>query len=250
MRVAQHDSMQHSISEHIDRSTNLAALWHQLCDGALYIHETWCSVGRCFVTVGARPERVRPSVAQLRTLERVLLGESQKSVAIDLDVSVTTIATAAMLGLSGLMRRCRVSNAPILLVTAAFAARGLATEHARFEQMVDEGSWIISIPVPGAALQGRLSPAEDEVAQLSIQGESHQGIAKIRGTSTRTVANQLASVFGKIGVRGRSELRAHAVRGQADSRRQSSNVVATPHEFRQAGSAARANGWTISKYAC
>jgi DNA-binding CsgD family transcriptional regulator len=219
--------MQHSYSEDIDRSTDLATLWHQLCDGDLFIKETWCDGGRCYATVQAPTRRARPSAKQLHTLERVLVGESQKSVAIDLNVSVTTVATAAMLALSGLMTRRRVSRAPILLVAAALAARGLPVDRCRFERRHDDVSWTISIAVPGETLRTRLSPAEAEVAVLSIQGASHQGIAQARGTSVRTVANQLASVFGKIGVHGRSELRAHAVTELSDSQRRSSTLRTT-----------------------
>lgn len=59
----------------------------------------------------------------------------------------------------------------------------------------------------------QLSPAEQEVAWRVVNGESHKAIARARGTSVHTVANQLASVFLKLGVNGRNEL-AHALRGR------------------------------------
>jgi DNA-binding CsgD family transcriptional regulator len=45
-----------------------------------------------------------------------------------------------------------------------------------------------------------LSPAELEVARLASAGLSNEAIASRRGTSTRTVANQMASVFAKLRV--------------------------------------------------
>ena len=53
-----------------------------------------------------------------------------------------------------------------------------------------------------------LSPAEREVALLAVQGATNAAIARRRGTSDRTVANQLAAVFEKLGVHSRAELAA------------------------------------------
>lgn len=55
------------------------------------------------------------------------------------------------------------------------------------------------------ALQ-RLSPAEREVVELLLSGASNAEIAHQRGTSARTVANQAASIFRKLGVGSRMEL--------------------------------------------
>ena len=64
---------------------------------------------------------------------------------------------------------------------------------------------ILSVPIESAG--GReLSPAEQAVAAASLQGLSTREIARRRSTSPRTVANQLASVFQKLGVHSRSEL--------------------------------------------
>lgn len=53
-----------------------------------------------------------------------------------------------------------------------------------------------------------LSASEREVAGLLLDGLSNAEIAEIRGTSVRTIANQVASLFKKLGVRSRSELAA------------------------------------------
>ncbi len=55
-------------------------------------------------------------------------------------------------------------------------------------------------------LSGRLTAAEREVARLMAAGLSNADIARRRGSSPRTVANQAASIFGKLGVRSRLEL--------------------------------------------
>jgi DNA-binding NarL/FixJ family response regulator len=51
-----------------------------------------------------------------------------------------------------------------------------------------------------------LSRAEREVVQLMLQGESNGAIAFRRGTSVRTIANQLSAAYRKLGVGSRAEL--------------------------------------------
>jgi DNA-binding CsgD family transcriptional regulator len=51
-----------------------------------------------------------------------------------------------------------------------------------------------------------LSPAELDVARHAAAGRSNQDIARARRTSTRTVANQIANVLRKLGLRSRADL--------------------------------------------
>lgn len=51
-----------------------------------------------------------------------------------------------------------------------------------------------------------LTPAEREVALLASAGASNAEIAKARRSAVRTVANQIASIFKKLGVGSRVEL--------------------------------------------
>lgn len=53
-----------------------------------------------------------------------------------------------------------------------------------------------------------LTRAEREVVLLVLAGASSNEVAVRRGTSSRTVANQLASAFRKLAVNGRTELAA------------------------------------------
>lgn len=56
------------------------------------------------------------------------------------------------------------------------------------------------------SLPASLPAAEREVAALALQGLSNDDIARARGTSARTVANQLASVYRKLGIGSRLQL--------------------------------------------
>jgi len=51
-----------------------------------------------------------------------------------------------------------------------------------------------------------LTRAEEDVTRLLLAGCSNSSIAEQRGTSIRTVCNQVASIFKKLGVSSRLEL--------------------------------------------
>lgn len=53
-----------------------------------------------------------------------------------------------------------------------------------------------------------LTTAEEEVLVLLLAGRDNASISAERGTSPRTTANQVASIFRKLGVASRAELAA------------------------------------------
>jgi DNA-binding CsgD family transcriptional regulator len=65
---------------------------------------------------------------------------------------------------------------------------------------------VLSFPLGGS--RARLTPAEREILRSLLEGMPRASIARARATSERTVANQIASVFRKLGVHSRSELAA------------------------------------------
>jgi DNA-binding CsgD family transcriptional regulator len=64
---------------------------------------------------------------------------------------------------------------------------------------------LISVPLSRQP-PSELTDAEREVARRAAAGDSNVAIARARGSSHRTVANQLAAIFAKLGVRSRAEL--------------------------------------------
>jgi len=60
--------------------------------------------------------------------------------------------------------------------------------------------------LPAIAPLASLTPAEAEVARLAGAGAQNWQIARARQVSTRTVANQMSSVLGKLGMRSRTGL--------------------------------------------
>ena len=57
-----------------------------------------------------------------------------------------------------------------------------------------------------------LTEAERDVVSGILRGESNRDIGKRRGTHARTVANQVAGIFRKLGVQSRAELAARITR--------------------------------------
>jgi DNA-binding CsgD family transcriptional regulator len=67
---------------------------------------------------------------------------------------------------------------------------------------------LLVFDVPCEDRAGRLTPAERAVVLLVLDGHSNADIGAMRGTSARTVANQVARILAKLGLHSRAELAA------------------------------------------
>ena len=65
---------------------------------------------------------------------------------------------------------------------------------------------MFAFAIPEMKLPAGLSAAEREVARAVVEGQSNKEIAVTRSTSPYTVANQLRSIYAKLGVSNRLEL--------------------------------------------
>jgi DNA-binding NarL/FixJ family response regulator len=90
---------------------------------------------------------------------------------------------------------------------------------------------VVSAPRPDLRLPARLSNAELSVVRRLLEGSSHAQISSERGTSARTVANQLATAFRKLGVSGRGQLVDRLIHHTMDTHRaQRARTAATTPE--------------------
>jgi DNA-binding CsgD family transcriptional regulator len=80
---------------------------------------------------------------------------------------------------------------------------------------------VLSIPTSKERVSDDLTPAEREVLALLLDGRSNAEIAIERRTSVRTVANQVAALFRKLGVSSRRELVALSASEEASTERSS-----------------------------
>jgi DNA-binding CsgD family transcriptional regulator len=90
---------------------------------------------------------------------------------------------------------------------AFFSPAGLRAKLAEVA-LAGEQLLVGSYPLVRAEAMEVLSEAERHVAALIVGGSTNAHIARIRESSERTVANQVQSIFSKLGVRSRLELAA------------------------------------------
>lgn len=197
-----------------DEGASLSALWTELVSGLCKIEHTEFTQQTCTVVVTRNhrlsgAEGARLSARDNEILERALLEGVRKSVAVDFGLCPSSIAE--------ILRRCFVfmglscwpSRIPLLLVMAAHAKHAPDVQRSAGQLLAQNQQFVrqsISVSRPDTELAEWLSPAEYAVTRLLVEGKSYQEMAKLRETSKRTVANQLASAFHRLGISGRAEL--------------------------------------------
>jgi len=73
-------------------------------------------------------------------------------------------------------------------------------------ELAEKNVLVMSFPLSQRGVPASLTSAELDVARHVLGGASNAQIARARGSSTRTVANQLGSIFRKLGICSRIEL--------------------------------------------
>lgn len=81
-------------------------------------------------------------------------------------------------------------------------------------ELAGETLLVLSHAVEPPPLPDALTAGERAIVASILAGMSNAAIAERRGTSARTVANQIASIFRKLGVRSRAELAARLARSE------------------------------------
>lgn len=140
-------------------------------------------------------------------LAQLRLGLPLKVIALELGVHPSTVSThvssaARKLGAHNRVELARKDRPTSF--TEAFEDRSLPKE-APSGVLPKEVSAAINLDTESDPFE-MLSPAEREVARLAREGRSNAEIACARGTSPRTVANQLARIYKKLGVGSRVAL--------------------------------------------
>jgi DNA-binding NarL/FixJ family response regulator len=80
--------------------------------------------------------------------------------------------------------------------------------HPRVHHLTESFVLVVLPLASSADWMSKLTQSELAVARLAVTGLSNRAMAQLRGASESTVANQLASVYTKLGISGRRELRA------------------------------------------
>jgi len=188
---------------------DLSRLWLELCRGTWRFRDTFPTDERYIALIEEPAVRFpQPLKAcKLGVLKRVLLGESPKAVAIDLRMGLSSVAAAIQDCLLSMGIPGRLSQASVLLTMAVCAAHRPQSSPTlgRLSRVECDGRayWVVSVVRPDLSFPVALSHAEAAVVRELVAGRSHAQISTLRATSPRTVANQLATVFRKMGVSGR-----------------------------------------------
>jgi DNA-binding CsgD family transcriptional regulator len=195
------------------QTVDLAQCWQELAAGRQQIADSSASDEHYFLllTRSAKVGRARRGIRarNFQVLNRVLLTPSRKQLSLEVGLSTSSIAALSKQCLELIGLNCTPYTAPPLLVMAASAAAAQASGHSG----VSGERWtlqphfeLVRAPRPELKFASAFSRAEFDVAQRLLEGNSYAQIARHRQTSTRTIANQVASIFNRVGVSSRHEL--------------------------------------------
>jgi len=134
-------------------------------------------------------------------IERLIGGSSQKTVSYDLGVALTTVSVHLRVALDKL--GIRLWEHAVL--AGAIIQSGDTVDSSAGPLGSDATLAVAKVELCPRSLS-ELTSAEREVALLVLDGLTNAEIGVQRKTSPRTVANQVAAVFRKLGVHGRLEL--------------------------------------------
>ena len=203
------------LDELSNQSGALRSVWEALVSGQWTARDTFSTETRLYLVLRRLSVRARPpSAGDLEMLRRTLLGARQKVVAMDSRKSHSSVTGRLGACMSAMGFEPHASRAPALLVAAAAAAVGQTRlSNARTTQIEQGGThyWIASVPRLEDAVAHLVTRTELKIVKLVVEGMTHQQMAQEHGSSPRTVANHISSVFHRIGVSGRSELLVYLV---------------------------------------
>lgn len=175
-------------------------IWTGLVKGRIYLRDSWCSETEASLVLEQGEEGGSFCAPWTEILQRVLRGESQKSVAFRLGTSVPTIATRCAQTLRAVGFTQSTSRCPLALMLAAHAASGVAMPAARSRVLAafPRNFLAVSLVRPDLSAPRSLTIVERDVLRLFVEGHTYDEIATLRDRSVRTIANQLGAVRGSV----------------------------------------------------
>lgn len=184
------------------------ALWHDLLSGERVVLETSRAGYELLVAPATAALRAANKGRYQACFEAVLRGKPQKAVARDLNVAPGTVAGMLRGAASGMGVVGPLSRLPpaLPLLAHALGSPHLVSSCDLQGDLQAHQRCVLSVSAPDAALAAALSMAERAVAARFVGGKSYAEIARARGVSYRTIANQLASASAKLGATGRFDM--------------------------------------------
>ncbi len=205
-RVRMHDSVRERLRELVrererERSDRTASrgMWSELIDGHWTLVDHFESNGRRVVialrNVPMGASLCRLTERELEALTQARNGAPNKEIGLRMNLSTSSVARL----LRAVARKLNSTLADILQFTSAdtIVCRDLLPGVS--------GLSVISKDLVGE-WKHTLSDTESRLVSAVLRGRSNREIATMRGRSVRTVVNELAGVFEKLGVRSRREM--------------------------------------------
>jgi len=195
------------------QTIELSECWQDLAAGRRQVADSAASDDHylLLLTRVVKPGRARRGIRarNFRVLNRALLTPSRSQLSSEVGLSTSSIAALSKQCLELIGLSCSPGTAPPLLIMAAAAA----SEQPSGNASVTGERWVLGpqfelvrAPRPELKFASAFSRAQFDVAQRLLEGNSYAQIARHRQTSVRTIANQVASIFARVGVSSRSEL--------------------------------------------
>ncbi len=189
---------------------DIAEIWHGLVSGVRVIADSFYYGDRLFLVLRKRSDVLLETRAvcgrRLIVLEQALLGKSHKAIAIDLCVSPSAVSNAMREALQAIGWTCAPSKVPLIAVILVHAARDRSfSAGGRMSALGD--IWdVVSVPRADLHFPVRLPNSVEVVVRHLVEGRTYAEIAQERRVSTRTVANQVAWAYRRLGISGRMAL--------------------------------------------
>jgi DNA-binding NarL/FixJ family response regulator len=189
----------------------LGDFWQDILDGrAVYYCDGAGPRGRYVVCRVLESARQGGTLNRMETavLVRVLGGEQQKAIALELGIAFSTASKWYTQAWAKLSLEHGPVPLPLVIAAQSWGAGASPQVAARRLKLLHEGREfvVLTVPTPNLAGDRLLTPAEREVAVALIEGQSREAIALRRSTSEQTVACQLRGIYAKLDVRGRCAL--------------------------------------------
>ena len=187
----------YDLADHAPREA--LELWKGLVDGRWSLLDVIDTDGRDFTVLKENPLQVRSRTALSERERQVAFlvgrGHRIKLVAYELGISASTVRSQ----LRSALRKLNLEDRAAL-------CRLVATLNGPTSPTPVDELGILALAEAPLHMPESLSDAEREVAKMVYDGSTNREIARRRGTATTTVANQLASIYGKLDIASRDEL--------------------------------------------
>lgn len=193
-------------------------LWQRFAGGRLaLVGGDWADGHRIMLMRDDHPGANTLTPQECQAVSLALRGRATKEIAFELGVAPSTGWTLVASALRKLGLHSRVELAEVFGFARDEGARGAVAPcalpcHPQLSVHAGEGGGdaraytLFAIPIHSLQPPGCLSSAERDVVRGVLSRKSNSQIAIERRTSKMTVANQLRSVYTKLGISGRAQL--------------------------------------------